>query len=220
MSYDEQYSLRNDKLSVKLRESQMSASTIGKIFNVFPQSIVLIGDDGSVATPDASGEFSCLDLSYETSWTVNGDPSKPDDGSKCRPGSSGVLYAYQQPALSSLPGTSGGHMISKKWKPSTSLSLTRNKPPGVAKQEGKKSAPSWTKTLEICSYDPLEAVFKKTFNLPLTLTEETSTVNKVADLASAEAFGGDAVIILDSDNLRIPDSAGTRGECIIKLCKS
>ena len=218
MSYDEQYSLRNDKLSVKLRESQMSASTIGKIFNVFPQSIVLIGDDGSVATPDASGEFSCLDLSYETSWTVNGDPSKPDDGSKSRPGSSGVLYAYQHPA-SSLPGTSSGMVwygMSKKWKP-TSLSLTRNKPPGVAKQEGKKSAPSWTKTLEICSYDPLEAVFKKTFNLPLTLTEETSTVNKVADLASAEAFGGDAVIILDSD-LRIPDSAGTRGECIIKIC--
>ena len=57
MSFDEQYSLRNDKLSVKLRESQMSASTIGKIFNVFPQSIVLISDDGSVATPDASGVF-------------------------------------------------------------------------------------------------------------------------------------------------------------------
>ena len=66
--------------------------------------------------------------------------------------------------------------------------------------------------MEICSYDPLDAVIKKTFNLPLILTEETSTVNKVADLASAEAFGGDAVIILDSDNLRIPDSAGTRGE--------
>ena len=156
-------------------------------------------------------EFSCLDLSYETYWTINGDPSKADDGSKCRPGSSGVLYAYQQPT-SSLPGTSGG--MSKKWKPSTSLSLIRNKPPGVATQEGKKSAPSWTKTLEISSYDPLEAVFKKTFNLPL---EEISTVN---DLASAEAFGGDAVIILDSDNLRIPDSAGTRGECIINLCKS
>ena len=207
MSYNDLYSLRNDKLSVKLRESQMTASTIGKIFNVFPQSIVLIGDDGSVATPDGSGEFSFLDLTYETSWTINGDPSKLDESSKSRPTSS--VYAYQQPA-SSLPGSSG---TSKKWKPA-SLSATRNKPPGVTKQEKKSSlsVPSWTKTLEICSYDVQESVFKKTFNLPLTLTEDTSTVNKVADIASAEAFGGDAVIILDSDNLRIPDSAGTRGE--------
>ena len=90
MSYDEQYSLRNDNLSVMLRESQMSASTIGKIFNVFPQSIVLIGDDGNVATPDASREFSCLDLSYETSWTVNGDASKADNSSKSSPASSGA----------------------------------------------------------------------------------------------------------------------------------
>lgn len=39
----------------------------------------------------------------------------------------------------------------------------------------------------------------KNHNLPLTYTEETSTVNKAADLASAEAFGGDhdAVIIHD-----------------------
>ena len=94
MSYDELYTLRNDKLSVKLRESQMTASTIGKIFNVFPQSIVLVSDDGNVATPDGSGVFSFLDLSYETSWTVNGDPSKPDD-SKSRPTLS--IYAYQQP---------------------------------------------------------------------------------------------------------------------------
>ena len=67
--------------------------------------------------------------------------------------------------------------------------------------------------MEIYSYDVQESVFKKTFNLPLTLTEDTSTVNKVADLASAEAFGSDDVIILNSDNLRIPDSAETRGEC-------
>lgn len=96
MSYDELYTLRNDKLSVKLRESQMTVSTIGKIFNVFLQSIVL-SDDGNVATPDGSGVFSFLDLSYETSWTVNRDPSKSDD-SKSRPASS--IYAYQQPITS------------------------------------------------------------------------------------------------------------------------
>ena len=59
---------------------------------------------------------------------------------------------------------------------------------------------------------------KKTFNLPLTLTEQTSSVSGVADIASAEAFGGEPVVILDSENLRIPDSIGTRGKpCICTL---
>ena len=32
------------------------------------------------------------------------------------------------------------------------------------------------------------------------------------DIASAEAFGGEAVVILDSENLRIRNSIGTRGK--------
>ena len=58
---------------------------------------------------------------------------------------------------------------------------------------------------------------KKTFNLPLTLTEQTS-VSGVADFASAEAFGGEPVVILDSENLWIPDSIGTRGKCVSLSC--
>lgn len=205
MSYNDLYSLRNEKLSVKLRDTQMTAATIAKIFNVFPQSIVLVGADGTVATPDSNGDFSFLELSCETSWTVNGDPSKVDDSHKLqRPSSS---YAYQQPQNTEASKT--------KWKPGA-FSANRHKPPGVTKQEGtgsgRRPSSSWTKTVEVCTYDVHDSSFKKTFNLPLTLTDDTSTVNKVADLASAEAFGGDSVVILDSDNLRIPDSAGTRGK--------
>ena len=55
-------------------------------------------------------------------------------------------------------------------------------------------------------FDSTDTIIKKTFNLPLTLTEQTSSVTGVGDIASAEAFGGDSVVILDSENLRIPDS--------------
>ena len=59
---------------------------------------------------------------------------------------------------------------------------------------------------------------KKTFSLPLTLTERNSSVTGVGDIVSAEAFGGDPVVIFDSENLRIPDSNGTRGKSNFYTC--
>ena len=50
----------------------MTAETISKIFNVFPQSIVLVGDDGMVATPDENGDFSLYEMSTDVVWSVNG----------------------------------------------------------------------------------------------------------------------------------------------------
>ena len=191
-------------MSVKLRRSQMSSDTIAKVFNVFPNSIVLVGEDGTVATPDNEGDFCLYEMDATVSWTVNGDPSKPtatENFLSARPSTS---YAYQQPDAirTSKP-------IKSKWKPSGASKL----PPGVAKQEAAKRSigNSWTKTVEICRYDEVDMAIKKTFNLPLTLTEQTSSVPGVADIASAEAFGGEPVVIIDSENLRIPDSIGTRG---------
>ncbi len=45
----------------------------------------------------------------------------------------------------------------------------------------------------------------------MILTEQTATVPRLADITSAEAFDGDLVALLDSDNLRVPDSIGIRG---------
>ena len=65
--------------------------------------------------------------------------------------------------------------------------------------------------MEICCYDSETASLKKAFNLPLMLREQTATINNIADMTSAEAFEGESVVLLDADNLRIPDSIGTRG---------
>ena len=42
------------------------------------------------------------------------------------------------------------------------------------------------------------------------LSEKTASVSRVGEIVSSECFAGEEVI-LDSDNLKIPDSAGTRG---------
>ena len=206
------YALRNQVMSVKLRRSQMSADTIAKVFNVFPHSIVLVGEDGTVATPDSDGDFCLYEMNAGVSWTMNGDPSKPtatENFLSARPGPS-TSYTYQQP-----DSIRASQQIKAKWKPSGASKL----PPGVAKQEAKRNVGnSWTKTVEICRYDEVDMAIKKTFNLPLTLTEQTSSVSGVADIASAEAFGGEPVVILDSENFRIPDSIGTRGKCVSLSC--
>ena len=186
----------------------MTAETIAKVFNVFPHSIVLVGENGTVATPEGpDGQFCLYEMEQGVAWTVNGDPSKPVEGTMSRPSTS---YAYQQPdSLRALLSTKA------KWKP-----LATPRPPGVTKQEARKygAGNSWTKTVEICRYDTDTTAIKKTFNLPLTLTEQTSSVPGVADIASAEAFGGEPVVIIDAENLRIPDSIGTRGKsCTINL---
>ena len=46
----------------KLKESQLTAQLIGKIFNVFPDSIVLIASDGTIEVPDEPGCSSGLHI--------------------------------------------------------------------------------------------------------------------------------------------------------------
>ena len=133
------YTLKNQLMSVKLRRSQMTAETIAKVFNIFPHSIVLVGDDGSVATPDSEGDFCLYEMNAGVSWTVNGDTSKPAENVLPRPSTS---YAYQQP-----DSIRASQPTKAKWKPSG-----MPKPPGVAKQEARRGGVgnSWTKTVEIC----------------------------------------------------------------------
>ena len=58
---------------MKLKEDQLTVKWIGKIFNVFPDSIVLIRDDkGEVETPDFAGRFHTLE--YHIEYRIIADP--------------------------------------------------------------------------------------------------------------------------------------------------
>ena len=41
----------------KIRESELCTRLVGKVFNLFPDSIVLVNEDGLVETPSEDGRF-------------------------------------------------------------------------------------------------------------------------------------------------------------------
>ncbi len=197
----ELYTLKAEDISVKLRPSQMTVDTIGKVFNLESTGIFLVGENGTVATPEEDGSFDTYEMRYAVNWTVSGNPIHPTHRGDPGPGSS---------SQQTTPG--GG-----KWKPACGSAMSKRKlslkhretiPKKALPGSGPGGALSWTKTVEVCCYDPS---IKKTFNLPVILNEQTATVPRLADMTSAEAFDGDPVALLDSDNLRVPDSIGTRG---------
>ena len=57
--------------TVKLKETQLDAKFIGKLFNVYPDSVLLLSDDGTVEGPDENGRFRLEDyLEYELQGEV------------------------------------------------------------------------------------------------------------------------------------------------------
>lgn len=204
---------------VRIRSTQFNAKAVGRVFNFFPQSVYLVGDDGSVELPDDDGNFDVENMNASLIWTCSGDCSKPVDGqAQSRWLQPGPSYAYQptDEAREREREDRSKRSSSGKWKPKFTTSLLsanrQKKPPGVEKQEASLrhgSQLAWTKTIEICRVEGTK--IKKTFNLPVSLTERAARVERVAEFVSGEAFEGAAVVLLDSDNLRIPDSTGTRG---------
>ena len=53
-------------------ETQVSTETIGKVFNLEPDSILLVGYDGTVATSE-NGNFNSSEMESEIGWNVSGN---------------------------------------------------------------------------------------------------------------------------------------------------
>ncbi len=128
--YFEQYKLykeERDGKSFKLKPEQLKTSVLAKLFHLFPESIVLVSEDGYVETADDDGDFKEVD--DLPTWSVTGESTKPTSvaaaGSSA--GVSPLAYSYH------LPGKKGG----RKWTPrfTTSTLAQRQKPPGVRAQE-------------------------------------------------------------------------------------
>ena len=199
----------------KLKPGQLNQRVLGKIFNLFPDSILLVSDDGSVETADDHGNF--VDVDDFPIWTCSGDSIlSPGDAENSQSQSSSSSYMYQLPSNSSR-ATAGKK---RKWTPTfTSSLLRKNKPPGVQTQESivhKEPPPppekEWRKTIEICRRRGKD--WEKVSNLPVTLTEATASVPDIADQVASEAFeafDGSDVILVDNDYLKILDTPSTRG---------
>ena len=104
------YTIEKDGKTVKLKPSQLTTQVIGKVFGLFPDSIILISDDGFVETPDHEGKF--LDVDDLSKWVVNGDSLKADG-----------LPQDQQSSLFLLPASFTSNITSNITKKRTTAKM-------------------------------------------------------------------------------------------------
>ena len=169
------YTVEHEGKTVKLKSSQLNVQILSKIFGLFPNSILLLSDDGYVETADSDGRFH--DVDDLSQWTVTGECMKPCQTVSAVP----VSYSYQPPTA--YRGRGKGKA---KWTPrlnplSTFHMHAPRTPPGVRTQEAmqsddtdaagpsSKAQPSeWRKNVEVCRWAG-EDGWKKVSNLPIVI---------------------------------------------------
>ena len=58
---------------VRMRASQVNARSVGRVFNIFPESLFLVADDGSVEIPDEEGNLNVKFMDSSLVWNCDGD---------------------------------------------------------------------------------------------------------------------------------------------------
>ena len=53
---------------------------------------------------------------------------------------------------------------------------------------------------------------KKVSNLLLTICESTANIQSIMEMVTADAFNGEATVILDNEYFQIPDTPNTTGK--------
>ena len=89
------------------------------------------------------------------------------------------------------------------------LGAVRTRRRGMNSFSVRVSESAWIKMIEVYDFNGIG--LRKICNLPVPLTEQSSSVSSVSQLVSQETFAGAAVVLLDWENLRIPDAVRTRG---------
>ena len=70
---------------VKMKEGQLSAKSIGRAFHLFPDSIVLISDEGFLEDQDNYGYFPLFDSVSCRNFTVQGESMDPTSQATASP---------------------------------------------------------------------------------------------------------------------------------------
>ena len=64
------YTIQIGGKSVKLKKEQVTTAVLGQIFDLFPDSIILISEEGYVCTPNVDGTFK--DINDLSMWVCQG----------------------------------------------------------------------------------------------------------------------------------------------------
>ena len=179
---------------LKLRSGQLTTATIGKVFHLFPDSIVLISTDGALETPDDTGTF-YLD---DTEYIVDGDTTSPHKAT--------VTSAVStQKKMSPIKG---GNIFKRPSHQAGAADQHESGPSQV--QKGKKT--EWRKNIEVVQ---LRKGQVKKSNFPVSLTPSTANIECISNQLSSEVpeFEGSHgnIVLINNENYKIPDSSATKG---------
>ncbi|XP_038062419.1 uncharacterized protein LOC119732905 [Patiria miniata] len=196
----------DDDRLLKLKKVQMSCTTLGRIFKLVPDSIILYGSDDSVVVPCSSGTF---DLSSFLTWKITGD-ALPNQAPKFNPfafstgGGSGGAEDF-------LPGPSKRYRNQKKSAHVAQGKFSSGTASGVHKE---KSESSFTKNFVICEFSDGALLEIKSTTLSLCNDTTTRDIKRLliqeSDYFKACKSEG-SVTLLDSKGLEIENTTATKG---------
>ena len=98
MALELYYMVEHACIQQRLKQRQMNQWVLGQLFHLFPDSILLMSDDGLVETVDCHGNFP--DIDDLPVWTCSGDSVVSATNAE-NSQSSNSSYMYQLPSTSS-----------------------------------------------------------------------------------------------------------------------
>ncbi|KAA0724137.1 hypothetical protein E1301_Tti022212 [Triplophysa tibetana] len=182
----EQYVLFKGSKRVTLKDDDMSAEKIGRIFQVSSQTLYLTDDSNIAIFPAQSGYFSVLDFTARGHYEVHGDEVEK-----------GVL----------TPGTPLSTPTA-----SQRFSFTRNTPPSAAAGSGPPKA-AMTRSFQRSIYiaDLVNGKLRPSRMVVVRFMECEATVHGIIGKVQDALGSYDPVILTDAQGNEILDSEGTKG---------
>ena len=199
------YSLKHEDRTVKLKKEQLSVRIIGQVFKLFPDSILLCGEDGTIETSTSTeGTFDNLD--QNKIYEVQGVPITSPSTNLLSPPVSAVTsfgHGKRPPPVGSASNSKKGKFTLRSFK----------KDEGSSKmQPTQQEDLEWRKIFEVC--DLVNNEIRKKFNLPVTLTPYTANIEYITNCISVDMFNGEDVVLLDNENYKIPNTLATNGNLL------
>ena len=189
------YTIYNNDLKVKMKHNQLNTRSIGQVFGLFPDSIYLLTEDGTPEFADECGFFVDLRTYNMYEVHVNSIQSDQSCSSAAKTMTTPCPHSSRSPATS-IKTRPKGISIKAKWPA---------KPPGVTAANKE----DWTINIKVHHHSNGNLI--KFSNFPIILNGTTANTKQISQILSVEAFGGEKVILLDNDNLQIPDTTASRG---------
>lgn len=199
-----EYVLKYGERKIKFKYHQLTLKWIGKLFGLYPESILLFTEaDGELEVPVDSGNFH---LGKSKLYIVQGD-LKPFGVGEAGPSSS--LSASRTPTLPTVTSASPYPLTNQKKQAFSIKTKTRESP-------STDTGGGWSKNVELHRYNRATGELRKTSNYPLTLTN-SANLAAVMEKISAECYSKNGVVLLDNDNFKIPCNSCTQGTKIIAI---